>query len=50
MAGEYDAVVIGAGPAGEAFVNALLRSGKNIALVERELIGGECTNWACIPT
>jgi pyruvate/2-oxoglutarate dehydrogenase complex dihydrolipoamide dehydrogenase (E3) component len=50
MAREYDAVVIGAGPAGEAFVNALLRSGKNIALVERELIGGECTNWACIPT
>jgi pyruvate/2-oxoglutarate dehydrogenase complex dihydrolipoamide dehydrogenase (E3) component len=37
-------------PAGEVAVSALDDSGLRCALVERELIGGECTNWACIPT
>jgi pyruvate/2-oxoglutarate dehydrogenase complex dihydrolipoamide dehydrogenase (E3) component len=46
----FDVIVLGAGPAGEAAVNGLLRGGANVAMVERELIGGECTNWACIPT
>jgi pyruvate/2-oxoglutarate dehydrogenase complex dihydrolipoamide dehydrogenase (E3) component len=45
-----DVVVVGAGPAGEVAVGALAPSGLRCALVERELIGGECTNWACIPT
>jgi pyruvate/2-oxoglutarate dehydrogenase complex dihydrolipoamide dehydrogenase (E3) component len=46
----FDVVVLGAGAAGEAAVNALLRAGRRVALVEPELIGGECTNWACVPT
>jgi pyruvate/2-oxoglutarate dehydrogenase complex dihydrolipoamide dehydrogenase (E3) component len=46
----FDVVVIGAGPAGEVAVNTLLKSGKRIALVEREVIGGECSNWGCIPS
>src|SRR5918994_3454443 len=50
MAESFDAVVVGAGPAGEVAVSALAEGGLRCALVERELIGGECTNWACIPT
>jgi pyruvate/2-oxoglutarate dehydrogenase complex dihydrolipoamide dehydrogenase (E3) component len=50
MADRYDVIVLGAGPAGEAAVNGLLRGGAQVAMVERELIGGECTNWACVPT
>lgn len=50
MADRFDAVVVGAGPAGEHAVNILLDEGMTVALVERELIGGECSNWACIPT
>jgi pyruvate/2-oxoglutarate dehydrogenase complex dihydrolipoamide dehydrogenase (E3) component len=46
----FDVVVLGAGPAGELAVSALAEGGLRCALVERELIGGECTNWACIPT
>jgi dihydrolipoamide dehydrogenase len=46
----YDAVVLGAGPGGEVAVNMLARAGRRLALVECELIGGECTNWGCIPT
>jgi len=46
----FDAVVLGAGPAGEVAVGVLADAGLRCALVERELIGGECTNWACIPT
>jgi pyruvate/2-oxoglutarate dehydrogenase complex dihydrolipoamide dehydrogenase (E3) component len=45
-------VVVGGGAAGEAFAGALRRldRGIEIALVERRLIGGECTYWACMPT
>src|SRR5215212_378846 len=50
MAERFDVVVLGGGPGGEAAVNVLMRAGKRVALVERELIGGECTNWACVPT
>ena len=46
----FDVVILGAGPAGEVAVNVLLKAGKRIALVEPELIGGECTNWGCIPS
>jgi hypothetical protein len=49
MAERLDAVILGAGPAGEVALNTLLRAGKRVALVERELIGGECTSWGCIP-
>ncbi len=45
-------VVLGAGVAGESFVAALRRHDPDvpIALVERELVGGECSYWACIPS
>ncbi|MGZ4384303.1 MAG: dihydrolipoyl dehydrogenase family protein [Gaiellaceae bacterium] len=46
----YDTVILGAGPAGEVALNALARAGQRIALVESELIGGECSNWGCIPS
>jgi pyruvate/2-oxoglutarate dehydrogenase complex dihydrolipoamide dehydrogenase (E3) component len=46
----YDAVVLGAGPGGEVALNTLAKAGRRLALVECELIGGECTNWGCIPT
>jgi dihydrolipoamide dehydrogenase len=50
MSGTYDAVVIGAGPGGEVAVTRLHELGLRVALVERELIGGECGYWACIPS
>jgi len=50
MRERVDVVVLGGGPAGEVAVNTLLKAGKRIALVESELIGGECTNWGCIPS
>src|SRR4051795_3953692 len=50
MADRYDAVVIGAGPAGEVCAGDLADGGMRVAIVERELLGGECTNWACIPS
>jgi dihydrolipoamide dehydrogenase len=46
----FDVVILGAGPAGEVAANTLLKGGKRIALVEEEVIGGECTNWGCIPS
>ena len=48
--GRYDAVVIGAGPAGEVTLERLAAQGMRVALVERELLGGECAYWACIPS
>src|SRR5438093_6108035 len=50
MGNGFDVVVLGAGPGGEVAVNTLLKAGKRVALVEQELIGGECTNWGCIPS
>ena len=50
MPEKFDVVVIGAGPAGEHAVGRMLKAGMKVALVERELIGGECSAWACIPT
>jgi dihydrolipoamide dehydrogenase len=47
---DYDAVIIGAGPGGEVALNTLLQAGRRVALVENDVIGGECTNWGCIPT
>lgn len=47
----YDVVVIGAGPAGENVADYALRGSKRTALlVERELVGGECSYWACMPS
>ncbi len=41
MSEQFDAVVIGAGPGGEVAVSRLLAAGKRLAVIERELIGGE---------
>jgi dihydrolipoamide dehydrogenase len=50
MADRYDVVIIGAGPGGEVALNTLLKAGKKVALIENEIIGGECSNWGCIPS
>ena len=46
----FDVIMIGMGPGGEAAAGRLLDAGKQVAVVERELIGGECAYWACIPS
>jgi pyruvate/2-oxoglutarate dehydrogenase complex dihydrolipoamide dehydrogenase (E3) component len=50
MSERFDVIVIGAGPGGEVAADRLLRGGMRVAVVERELIGGECAYWACIPS
>ncbi|HEY3468089.1 MAG TPA: NAD(P)/FAD-dependent oxidoreductase, partial [Amycolatopsis sp.] len=46
----YDVVVIGAGPVGENVADRVVQGGLTAAIVERELVGGECSYWACMPT
>ncbi len=46
----FYAVVIGAGPAGEVMTSRMHAAGKRVAVVEAELIGGECGYLACIPS
>ncbi len=46
----FDVIIIGMGPGGEAAAGRLLAAGRYVAVVERELIGGECAYWACIPS
>ena len=50
MVDRYDAVIIGAGPAGEVCAGELADGGMRVAVVERELVAGECSYWACIPS
>lgn len=50
MSDRFDVVILGAGPGGEVALNTLAKEGARVALVEQELIGGECTNWGCIPS
>jgi dihydrolipoamide dehydrogenase len=47
---EYDVIVIGAGPAGENAVGRCADHGLSTVIIERELIGGECSYWGCIPS
>lgn len=49
-ASEYDVVVIGAGPVGENVADRARAAGLSAAVVESELIGGECSYWACMPS
>jgi pyruvate/2-oxoglutarate dehydrogenase complex dihydrolipoamide dehydrogenase (E3) component len=47
---EYDLVVIGAGPVGENVADRAKQGGLSVAIVESELVGGECSYWACMPS
>jgi dihydrolipoamide dehydrogenase len=50
MTTEYDLIVIGAGPVGENVADRAVQAGLRAVIVESELVGGECSYWACMPS
>src|SRR5712692_11599510 len=47
---EFDVVCLGGGVAGEAIAGGLQGSGLSVVVIERELVGGECPYWGCVPS
>ncbi|WP_111767053.1 dihydrolipoyl dehydrogenase family protein [Nakamurella deserti] len=50
MSDSYDVIVIGAGPVGENVADRAVQGGLTAVIVENELVGGECSYWACMPS
>ncbi|GFG53546.1 hypothetical protein MAGR_49870 [Mycolicibacterium agri] len=46
----FDVIVLGAGPVGQTVADRTRAAGLSVAVVERELVGGECSYWGCIPS
>lgn len=47
---DFDVIVLGAGPVGQNAAERARAAGLRVAMVERELVGGECSYWACVPS
>jgi dihydrolipoamide dehydrogenase len=50
MTDVYDVIILGAGPVGQNAAARTRAAGLSVAIVERELVGGECSYWGCIPS
>src|SRR6478609_1504807 len=50
MSDEFDVIVVGAGPVGENAADRVRKAGLTVAIVERHLVGGECSFYACSPS
>jgi len=46
----YDCIIIGGGPSGVAAAARIAQLGGKVCVIEREFLGGVCSNWGCIPT